>query len=51
MVFTHVSLIYFTYEYDYSDIFATMFIATQFVIATSWKQFKCLSTEEQIKKM
>ena len=28
-----------------------MFIATLFIIATTWKQPKCLLTEEWIKKM
>ena len=28
-----------------------MFIAAQFIIAKTWKQIKCLSTDEWIQKM
>ena len=33
------------------DTFTPMFIAALFTIAKTWKQPKCLSAEEQIKKM
>jgi hypothetical protein len=33
------------------DTFSTMFIAAIFIIARSWKQPKCSSTEEGIQKM
>ena len=33
------------------DTCACMFIAAQFTIAKTWKQPKCLSTDEWIKKM
>ena len=35
----------------YEDICLTMFIAALFVIARTWKQPKCLLTEEWIRKM
>ena len=35
----------------HSDICAPMFIAAQFVIAKSWKQPKCPSFKELLKKM
>jgi hypothetical protein len=31
--------------------FSTMFIAALFIIARSWKELKCSSTEEWIQKM
>jgi hypothetical protein len=33
------------------DTFSTMFIAALFIIATSWKEPRCLSTDEWIQKM
>ena len=33
------------------DTFSTMFIAALFGIARKWKQFRCPSTQEWIKKM
>jgi hypothetical protein len=33
------------------DACSTMFIAALFVIARNWKQYRCPSTEEWIKKM
>ena len=33
------------------DTCTTMFIAALFMISKTWKQLKCLSTEEWIKKM
>jgi hypothetical protein len=33
------------------DTFSTMFIAALFIIARSWKQPRCPSTEEWIQKM
>ena len=33
------------------DTCSTMFIAALFVIARSWKEHRCLSTEEWIQKM
>jgi hypothetical protein len=33
------------------DTFSTLFIAVLFIIARSWKQPSCLSTEERIQKM
>ena len=33
------------------DTFTTMFVATLFTIAKTWKQPKCPSTEEWIKKV
>ena len=35
----------------YKDICSTMFIATLLVIGKTWKQSRCFSTEEWIKKM
>jgi hypothetical protein len=33
------------------DTYSTMFIAALFIIARSWKLFRCPSTEERIQKM
>jgi hypothetical protein len=33
------------------DTWSTMFIATLFIIARSWKESRCPSTEEWIQKM
>jgi len=35
----------------YKDICSTMFIAALFIIARSWKEPRCPSTEEWIQKM
>jgi hypothetical protein len=35
----------------HKDICSTMFIAALFIIARSWKEPRCPSTEEQIQKM
>jgi hypothetical protein len=35
----------------HKDACSTMFIAALFVIVRNWKQTKCLSTKEQIKKI
>jgi hypothetical protein len=35
----------------YKDTYSTMFIVVIFIIARSWKEPRCLSTEEWIKKM
>jgi hypothetical protein len=35
----------------HKDTCSTMFIATLFIISRTWKQHKCSSTEEWIKKM
>ena len=35
----------------YKDICSTMFIAALFVIARTWKQPRCPSTKEKMKKM
>jgi hypothetical protein len=35
----------------YNDMCSTMFIATLFIIASSWKQSKCPSPDEQTQKM
>jgi hypothetical protein len=43
-IFSEDALLY------YSDICSPMFIATLFVIARSWKQPRCSSTERWIKK-
>jgi hypothetical protein len=39
------------YTQSYKDTCSTMFIAALFVIARSWKQLICPSTEEWVKKM
>jgi hypothetical protein len=35
---------------DNKDTYSTMFIAALFIIAKSWKEFRCPSTEEWIQK-